>query len=196
EASLANDTPPEDLGPSWIPLAQRMPTVADADSRGEIAWLCGGWQVLGPVARGAPTGATHWRPDRRLERSHSEASAAKELTLPGGWTLRRKDDEILVAGPKGGGWWKRGGSLQQRTLFDLANALLEGAAPPAAGWLLRFDDPDPQYEFELGPECPPGWVGKAVPLAMLAVPEHVGAGGRPSELLPESPALGAGGATP
>lgn len=105
-----------------------------------------------------------------LEDVQAPASASgqpAERTLPGGWTLRRLDDEILVVGPNGGGWWKRAGTLQQRTLFDLAAALLDHAPTPV-GWLLRFNAPDPQYEFELGVECPTGWLGRAIALTPLA----------------------------
>lgn len=31
-------------------------------------------------------------------------------------------------------------------------------------WALRTNDPDPQYDFSVGEECPSEWMGNAVPL--------------------------------
>ena len=53
----------------------------------------------------------------------------------------------------------------------VAQAALASATPtPVIGWLLRFNDPDPQYEFELGAKCPDGWIGQAEPVGLMNIP--------------------------
>lgn len=48
------------LPESWIPLDLREPTMADADSIGDVLFLRNGLGMLGRVAAGIPTDATHW----------------------------------------------------------------------------------------------------------------------------------------
>ena len=49
------------LAPPLVSLAERTPTEADTNARGDVVWLRSGVEVLGRLARGVPVDATHWR---------------------------------------------------------------------------------------------------------------------------------------
>lgn len=49
--------------------------------------------------------------------------------VPDGWVIKREGVEAFVSGPNGGGWIQRKGTLWQRTLFDLVDAMVNQSEP-------------------------------------------------------------------
>lgn len=60
-AAIAAMTQANTRAVEWIPLAQREPTIADADIGGDVLFLRCGVGMRGRVALGIPVDATHWR---------------------------------------------------------------------------------------------------------------------------------------
>ena len=72
------------------------------------------------------------------------------VVVPSGWKFDRAGMEAFVCGPNGGGWFERKGTLWQRTLFDLVDALTVSPAAQSSAkdgvrgelWCLHLQGPD------------------------------------------------------
>jgi hypothetical protein len=54
----------------WIRLGERLPSINDVDSVGDVLFLRSGIATLGRLAQGIPIDATHWKHTRRYDYCH------------------------------------------------------------------------------------------------------------------------------
>lgn len=134
---VANAPAPEEF-PSWeaISSGERQAWMNDATAApaaavgGATKWMDEAATILADSGHGIHSMALATLAEGvRTGRVISAAPVGGFVVVPDGWVFKRAGVEAFVSGPNGGGWFERKGTLWQRTLFELVDAL---SAAPAA----------------------------------------------------------------